>query len=413
MKERLIFKKLFLVWIILILFLFVCQDDSYSQPKPIKFGALLTLTGPLAKPGEDIKKAIELAKEDINKAGGIKALNGAQLEIVYGDSQARPDIAVGETERLIERENVLAVMDMYPSACTVAASAVGERFKTPFVAGNSFADILTQRGFKYFFQIEAKTGSPGAGASWHQVEYMEYLSKVAGRKFERVAVIYEDSDYGQYGAKGIREFLGKKGYKIVEDISYPRTIPDVTPVVSKLKAAKAEVVLMCSYLGDSILLTRTADRLGFNVPWIDQAGKASDTYIKNVGPLAEYDNILGMWNKDIGPKAKELNDRFRAKTGEDLTVHGALLYQSVIVLKEALELAKKADREALREVLTKIRIEPGPDLILPREFIKFREDGMNIGGSFIYLQVQNGVFVTVWPEKYAAAKAKISSKWWK
>jgi len=412
MKEGII-KKLILVLVIVPIFMFVMSIDSHSQPKSVKFGALLTLTGPLAKPGEDIKKAIELAKEDINRAGGVKALNGAQLEVVYGDSQARPDIGVGETERLIERENVLAVMDMYPSACTVAASAVGERFKTPYLAGNSFADILTQRGFKYFFQIEAKTGSPGAGASWHQVEYMEYLAKAAGRKFERIAVIYEDSDYGQFGAKAIKEFLGKKGYKIVEDIPYPRTIPDVTPIVSKLKAAKAEVVLMCSYLGDSILLTRTSDRLGFNVPWLDQAGKASDTYIKTLGPLAEYDNILGMWNKDVGPKAKELNDRFKAKTGEDLTAHGALLYQSVIVLKEALELAKKADREALREALTKIRIDPGPQMILPREFIKFREDGMNMGGSFIYLQVLNGIFVTVWPEKYASTRVKISPKWWK
>lgn len=304
MKERLILKRLFLVSVILTVFLFVWQNDSYSQPKSIKFGALLTLTGPLAKPGEDIKRAIELAKEDINKAGGIKALNGAQLEIVYGDSQARPDIAVGETERLIERETVLAVMDMYPSACTVAASAVGERFKTPFLAGNSFADILTQRGFKYFFQIEAKTGSPGAGASWHQVEYMEYLSKAAGRKFERVAVIYEDSDYGQFGAKAIREFLGKKGYKIVEDIPYPRTIPDVTPIVSKLKAAKAEVVLMCSYLGDSILLTRTADRLGFNVPWVDQAGRPPIPTLKPSGSSPSTITFLGCGIRTLAPKPK-------------------------------------------------------------------------------------------------------------
>jgi branched-chain amino acid transport system substrate-binding protein len=384
-----------------------------AQPKSVKIGALLTLTGSLAKAGEEIKEGITMAVEDVNKAGGIKALGGAKMEVAFADSQAKPDIASGETERLIEREKVIAIIDQYPSVATIAASAVGERLKTPFLAPISYADKLSERGFKYFFQQLGKTGGRGVGAAWYEVEYMDSLSKVSARKFNRVALIYEDTDYGQAGAAGCRKYAGEKGYKIVEDIPYPSRTPDVTPIVSKLKAAKPDVVLMVSYLGDSILMMKTADRLNFNVPWIDNTGKAHTSYIKAVGEIGEYDNVLGMWNKDLNADSKKLNDRFRARFKEDLTSHAALDYQAVWVLKEALELAKKAEREALREALTKVQINPGPTMILPFKSIKFGEDGVNTGGSFILTQIQNGEFVTVWPEKYAAGKVKISPKWWK
>jgi branched-chain amino acid transport system substrate-binding protein len=129
--------------------LFFEQDISFAQPKTVKIGALLTLTGPFAKAGEEIKLGVEMALEDVNKAGGIKALGGAKIEAVYGDSQARPDIGTSETERLIDREKVIAMIDMFPSVVTLAASAVAERLKTPYLASISYADKLTERGFKY------------------------------------------------------------------------------------------------------------------------------------------------------------------------------------------------------------------------------------------------------------------------
>ncbi len=389
------------------------NNVSSAQPKTVKIGGLLTLTGSLAKAGEEIKHGIELAAENVNKAGGIKALGGAKMEVVFGDSQAKPDIGAGEAERLVEREKVLAIIDQYPSVVTIAASAVTERLKTPFLAPISYADKNAERGFKYYFQQNAKTGSKGTGAASYEFEYMEYLAKVAGKKFDKIAIIYEDTDYGQAGAKGLRNFCGEKGYKVVEDISYPSRTPDVTPIVSKLKAAKPDVVLMVSYLGDSILIMKTADRLGFNVPWIDNTGKAHSSYIKALGEIAEYDNVLNMWNKDLDQRAKELNDRFKAKYGEDMTGHSALEYQAIWVLKAAFELAKKADREALRDALTKVQINPGPDMFMPFKFIKFGSDGVNAGGGFILTQVQGGDFVTVWPEKYAVGKVKIGPKWWK
>ena len=84
--------------------------------------------------------------------------------------------------------------------------------------------------------------------------------------------------------------------------------------------------------------------------------------------------------------------------------HAALLYQGVVVLKQAVELAGKADRDALRDALARIEIKPGDDLILPYSRIKFDEKGLISGGGFLMTQIVNEDFVTVFPEEFAARK---------
>jgi branched-chain amino acid transport system substrate-binding protein len=385
------------------------QASAEEKGRPIKIGVLLTLTGPLAKAGEEIRNVVEMAVKDVNATGGIKCLGGAPLLAVYGDSQAKPDIGVAETERLIERENVLAVIDMYPSVVTIAASAVAERLRTPFYAPVSFADIITERGFKYLFQQEPKADT----VAENQVQFLSFLEKSVGKKLSRVGLIHEDTDYGQSLNKGEKKYLKERGYQIVASISYPSRSPDLTPVISELKTAKPDVVIQASYLADSILIVRTADRLGLNVPFIDAAGKAHAAYLKAVGPLAEGEFILNMWNKDISSKARDLNNAYKALYGGEPSGLDILDYQAIMTLKVATEQSCSYGRDDLRNALSKIDILPGPNLVMPYSKIKFNKNGLNMGGGFIITQVQGGDFVTVWPEKFASAKPIWVDKWGK
>jgi branched-chain amino acid transport system substrate-binding protein len=373
----------------------------WAQTRPVKIGALLTLSGPLAAAGREIRDAVDLAAEDLNQRGGVRSLGGARIEIAYGDSQAKPDVATNETERLIDREQVLAVIDMYPSVTTLAASQVAERLKTPFYAAIAVADSITERGFKYVFEQVPRASDLGQ----FQVDFLDYLGKVSGTKFARVAIIHEDGDYGQAVSRGADAILKQRGYQVVGTFSYPFRTTDVSTMLAQVKAANPQAVIQASYIGDSILISRTASRLGLSVPFIDASGKAHDSYIKAVGKHGEGEFVLSLWNKDI-PGAKGLNDKYRAKTGKDMPSHGALLYQGIVVLKQALEIAGKADRDALRAAIAKIDIAPGADLALPYERIQFNEKGLIVGGGFIMTQIVDGDFVTVWPEKDASAKPR-------
>jgi branched-chain amino acid transport system substrate-binding protein len=372
-------------------------SPAAAQEKTIKFGALLTLSGPLAAAGREIRDGIDLAVAELNARGGARGVG--RIEIAYGDSQAKPDVANSETERLVSQENVLAVIDMYPSVTTLSASQAAERLKTPFYAAIAVADNITERGFRHVFQQVPKAAS----LAQFQVDFLDYLGKVQGAKLGRVAIVHEDGDYGQSVSRNAAALLKQRGYEVTGTFSYTFRTADVSTMLTQVKVTNPQAILQASYIGDSILIARTASRLGLAAPFIDASGKAHDSYIKAVGKIGEGEFVLSLWNKDIAG-GKALNDRYRAKTGKDMPSHAALLYQGIVVLKQAVELAGKADRDALRDALARIEIKPGDDLILPYSRIKFDEKGLISGGGFLMTQIVSDDFVTVFPEKFAAQK---------
>ena len=92
-------------------------DRSKRRRRRTSFrvGVVLPLSGQFALGGQNVKRGYDLAAEDINAAGGIKALGGAQIELVYADNQGKQDVAIGETERLIQQERVSAIMGSWHS----------------------------------------------------------------------------------------------------------------------------------------------------------------------------------------------------------------------------------------------------------------------------------------------------------
>src|SRR5215204_3951870 len=84
--------------------------EAAAQASKIRIGVVLPLSGQFALGGQNVKRGYDMALEEINKAGGVKALGGAQIELVYADNQGKQDVAIGETERLIQQEKVVAIM---------------------------------------------------------------------------------------------------------------------------------------------------------------------------------------------------------------------------------------------------------------------------------------------------------------
>ena len=365
----------------------------------VKIGPLLPLTGPLAMAGQTVKKVMSFAVEEVNAEGGIKSLGGAKLELVFGDNQSKPDIAIAEVERLVEKEKVAILTEAWQSFITLPATQTAERLKTVYYVPVSYADNITERGFRYTFQQEPKASD--VARDW--VRFLDHAKKSLGVKISKAGLIYENTDMGQSNAAAAKKFLAEAGYKVVADLSYPARASDLTSTIAKLKASEPDVVLQGSYLGDAILIAKTADRLGLRVPFIDNGNINDPSYIKNIGALAEGKLGINMWNKDV-PGGQKLFDKYRARYGEDISGIYVLCYQAIWVFKEALEKAGSADREAIRNALASINL-PGSKLYLPYEKIQFNEKGYNVGGGYIITQVQKGEWFTVWPEKFASRKA--------
>ena len=130
-----------------------------QQPKPVKIGVIVPLSGAWARQGQLVKMGAETAVAEINAEGGIKALGGAKLELVSLDAGDTPEKAKNAAQRLIAQEpEVVGGMGSWLSSFTLAVTEVTERAELPWFT-LSYADSITGRGFRYVFQSSPTGGS--------------------------------------------------------------------------------------------------------------------------------------------------------------------------------------------------------------------------------------------------------------
>lgn len=379
--------------------------EAPAAGETVKVGAMYPLTGDLAKLGEENKDGLQLAIDEINAAGGIASMGGAQIELVWGDSQGKPEVGISEVTRLAEQENVVAMIGAYQSGVTTPATQEAERLGLPFIVSMAVSDKITERGFKYTFRICPK-------ASWYakdQVTFLKDLKDLAGLEVKRVALLHEDTDFGESTAAGQKQYLEEAGMEMVLEVKYSASAADLTTEVAKVKAANPDAVLTVTYLNDSVLIARAREALGMtNIPFIDAAGGTVDPeFIKQLGATAEG------WFTEIeytkyAAGAEVLNDAFKARFGDDITGNGAYAYQAGYVIADALERAASADRDAVRDAIAKTDMPSGPKMVLPTDRIFFGDDGQNPNAPLFIVQVQNGELIPVWPGAYAAAPVQLS-----
>ncbi|EKO39657.1 MAG: ABC-type branched-chain amino acid transport system, periplasmic component [Solidesulfovibrio magneticus str. Maddingley MBC34] len=374
---------------------------ALAADKTVKIGNVEPLSGPSASVGVQGKQAREMAIEEINAAGGIKSLGGAKLELVYADSKSDPTVGVTETERLINTEKVNLLTGCWNSAVTYPATQVAERYGIPFVVPVAVRDTITERGFKNVFRIAAKD-------SWwvrDQFRFLKDMQDETGVKLQRIAFVFENGDWGTGFAEKWRELAKKDGYEIVLDEPYPSTATDLTPVVTKLKAAKPDVVMLVSNAADAILLTNTMAEMQVKpkVVLASGGGHADPKFLENTdtNALGIFDEVE--WNTDVNkPAAKPANEKFKKKYGYDLTGESVDAYVAMYVIADALERAASTDPAKIREALAATNLTTGPGMIVSYDGVQFDETGQNKNAGIVIVQVANvdgkPERVTVWPK---------------
>ncbi|MDD2427013.1 MAG: ABC transporter substrate-binding protein [Eubacteriales bacterium] len=383
------------------------QTNPVSEPAEngdtFKVGAILPLSGANAHEGEVCQNAMEFAKDKINEAGGIAALGGMKLEIVYGDHQANAQTAITETERLIVNENVQALLGPYNSAVGYTTAPVAEKYKTPYLLNNSVADDILKQGYKWVFRANQTSSS-------NAVDQLSFLTELSdyGHEIKNIALVYENTEWGASAAEAIKDFAATDEYdfEVVLFESYPANTPDMTSLIIKLKNSGADVVIPESYLNDALLFMKTMEEMEVNIPVFAGGGGFTDPgFVSQAGDTAENMFILMAWSTDILEKkpewATEFNDEFKEKYGYDFAELSSNSYQNVWVLADALERAGSTEPEEVRQAIEETDITDGYALINPYQGIKFGEvrgmTNQNIYAQMLVSQVQDGELRVVWP----------------
>lgn len=364
----------------------------------INVGVVQPLSGANAQFGINSRNAIELVAEEINAAGGIKAMGGAKINLIVADATSTPTTAATVAQRMISQNNVVAVLGAFASSLSLAISEVTERRGIPLLT-MSFTDQLTERGFKNVFQIVSKGSALGRA----QVEDSIALAKQSGEEVRKIAILYEDTAYGTSQAEGLRTAAKAANIEIAVDEGYPHGITDVTPLVNKLRTSGAQLVFPVSYLNDSILIVRTMRQQGVTIPTVGgAAGYVIPDFVQALGDLADGVLSIAPANYDQAP---EYTGRFRKRFGYFM-VHEAIEHAALMgCLAGALERAKSRDPAAVREALLAHTFDTGWATVMTGGAVKFDATGHNVNAFPLMVQWQNRELATVFPKKVAKAGA--------
>jgi branched-chain amino acid transport system substrate-binding protein len=379
-----------------------------QSPREVKIALLVPLSGPWARQGILKQMGAELAIEDVNSSGGIKALGGAKLKLVPYDTGDSAEKAKNAAQRLVAQEpDVVGGMGSWLSSFTLAVTEVTERAELPWLT-LSYSDLITGRGFKYVFQ-SSPTAEAQATALLPRI--VDLATRSTGKRPTKVAFIGDNSASSVSFMKPIRAHVLKDlDLAMVADETYTPPLADATTLVQKIRSGRPDfIVFQSTNVGDDkLLLDKFAER-GITASTIPLVGGGGHWTVPELVKIAGKEHLEGMivglanWpGKDLG----DLEKRFVAKTGEPWFGHDSIFpYAHVMILKEVLERTASTDRRKVGEMLHKIDLKDGPAKLFPDGRIKYDDNGRRVGAELCIVQWQKGRPVAVHPDSIAVSKA--------
>jgi len=390
-----------------------------SAGQVIKIGAIYPVTGALSQTGMQFVQAAKIVQELVNnrydidspgnlfKSEGLPNLGGAKVEVIFGDSESKPDVGRSQAERLIELEKVVALIGCYQSGVCEPVSVVAEVKGIPFLCDSCSAPSLTERGLKWFFRTCLTDASNVEGSF---LFLNELKKKRPSLQLEKIAVVCEDSRWGQDVARLVKEQAPKLGYKIAIDVVYPHEATDVEAEAIRIKKADPDIIWMASYPSDAVLFHKAFKKYDVTAAIVaNPAGHARQEFVDSLGSDANGVIASQLWSETLiktNKMARIFTDLCKKKFGDAAAVGElpARGYIGMLTLVDAINRAGSTDPNAIRQALIKTDI-PGHLLPLPWRGVRFDEKGQNRLGSVIMIQWQDKKQRVIWPKEAAETDA--------
>src|SRR5499427_3556895 len=369
-----------------------------AQGSPVKLGVLHPVSGALSYSGQQGRLGATLAIDEINAAGGIKALGGAKFEPMLGDAQSTPEGGNAEVEKM-NAAGVAAIVGGYASGICLAASQTAARYDLPYVVDVGVVDSIVTRGLKNTFRF-----GPGFGViAKTALDNLVVINDQAGKPAKTVMIVHEDSAFGAGLAKLLNAQLPDRGFQVLETISHPTPTRDFNNVALKIKAQNPDLVIPANYYNEYVLLARTMQQQRVRPKGIYSVlGGAASSYkfVKEFPEAAQFIMDCNHWFDPKKPKALELKKKVEAK-GEFYTYEVYMNYSCVLLLADALERAGSAERANIISALDNSTFAGHVMPYGPTKFV----NGQNQGAAPVNTQVLDKDIQVILPAKFASAKA--------
>jgi len=363
-----------IVWIVVILLVIWVLSSLTGTSKPtstgpIEIGWIAPLTGDAANIGQNEQAATQLAVDEINKAGGV---NGRQIQVIYEDGQCTGTPASNAANKLINIDKVPAILGGACSGETMAFTAAAEQSKTVVLSPCSSNPAITNAG-DYIFRDYPSDSYQGSNAA-------NYIFNTLGKK--KVAVLYVQGDYEEGIKTVFVDNFQKLGGTIVADESAAPATTDFRSQLTKIKAAKPDLVYFLSYTNEATLGIKQARELRINVPFFGGDSWDDAKLWSAVGSAGEG----SMYTVVSTPLTDAFKAAMEAKTGNNsITVCSAEAYDGIKILAQVISKVG-TDPTAIKNELYKTVYTGG----VSASSISFDSNGDLVGAAYNIMVVHKG-----------------------
>ena len=379
-------------------------NSGGASVSTVTLGEITDLSGAASVYGIPENQGAQIAVDEINAAGGIQSLGGAQLEIKKYDSQSSPDQATPQATAAVA-DKVSAVFGGEISDSVLAGINVTQRAGVAWVDTGGVADEIIQKGYNTVFM--PTHDNTQFGASWWDM--IQAASQQLGISSPKIAIAYSDTTYGQ----GMYAAFTKaaSGANIVTKFSYPGTTTDFSSVAARLASADADVIFDAGYPGDGLALQKLfASKFTPKAKIIAAGGSDATDVVSALKDQANGLLLLG----DLTPDTKGVPESFKTFYSDYQSKYNAIPntqaicgFIAVQFIAQALEAAKSADAADVVTALKSVQLTQDTGNIYPAPAtLSFQSDNSLAEAQFFGAQVVDGKAVLVYPSDVADAQVQ-------
>jgi len=307
----------------------------------IKIGFLGALTGDVAMFGKPTLEGMKMAAEDLNAAGGVL---GKKIEIVEADNRGDKQEGASVTQKLISRDNVIAIVGDPTTGITKVAAPIAQKAQVLLISAGATGPGVVENGdFIFRNTLLDSVAIPAC---------IDYFAN--DLKYKKVAIITSDNnDYSVGFSQTFRDAAKGKGIEIVSDEKVKDGDKDFSGQVTNIKAKKPDVIFFSGYYTEGALIMKEARKQGVKANMFGGDGLFSPEFIKLGGSAAEGSmSALGFAPEQATPETAKFIEAFKKKFAGALPgLFDAQGYDGVMMIADAIKRANSADPKVFKTAM--------------------------------------------------------------
>ena len=359
-----------------------------EAPAQIKVGSVLSVTGPASFLGDPEKRTLDTYVDEINAKGGV---NGQKLQLIIYDDGGDANNARTFATRLIEEDKVAAMVGGTTTGATLAMIPVFEEAQIPFISLAGAIQIV-EPVRKWVFKTPHTD----------KMACEKIFADLKQRKMTTVALISGTDAFGKSMRDQCMAVASKAGITIAHEETYGPRDSDMTPQLTNIRnKAGVQAVINPGFGQGPAIVTRNYRQLAITLPLYQSHGVASKQFIELAGAAAEGVRLpaAALLVADKLPDSDRQKPvvvnytrTYQQKTGQTVSTFGGHAYDGLMILTQAMERAKSADKAKVRDEVERTKGYIGTGGIVNMS----ASDHMGLDlSAFRMLEIKNGDWALV------------------